>query len=726
MAPPRTPASTACPEGHRKTTRRARVAALALAVAALWTATPALAANEATEAELRDEYARWAIGLGSYEYRARHLLVATREEAASALGEINGGATFASVASRVSLDTGSKAKGGDLGWVLPGHFVPEFRIALRNMETGLHPAPVKTAFGWHVILIEEVRQVRVPRFEDMRSRIEAQLQRNRPAESSAPAKPLPAWTAEQWSLVFAAAQHTAGIWSYVYRVAQFNDLDSAQRGAAFRLAAEPIYALKEHRARNLIDVDPALRLAVSRLFSDSAVSAPVSRVLADGRRVWNVIQLVSRSSAERLQPTEPFKADLASWVDKGLLPSPEQLAQPAAQARTAYWRATSEAQIDVVAAPLSADVEYGNTSTPLLDAILRTDMAGAKALLRRGADANRCGSWGCPITFAANMKDEAAALAWVDWLLRSGAKADARDARAADLFDTALGAAAWNGHRSVAQRLVEAGAAVDGEAGAGTTPIEAAAAAGNQPMVEWLIARGASVLPRPDRTGITPHSIHAAARESNNEALVAWSERQIMQAAAQSPLFKFTLHFEQSGRRIEPNAKGEVALKAAPFKMVFRFPEGVHGVQVGASLQAAWLDEVGRTDLRNAMFRPFASGALANADAADSKDLLLSNSCAADAKADPGCEGTYMSLGIDESVRKDFHERRTQGGQAYVREVAMLFDTAAAPMRKAESLPLSRMAGKTLYMAVGVPVALGGPTGLRLVQPRLLKLQLTP
>jgi PPIC-type PPIASE domain len=684
------------------------------------------------EAELREQYQRWIDSLGTIEYRTRHLLVGSRDEAAAALGEIEGGAPFATVAARVSLDTGSKAKGGDLGWVIPAHFVPEFRVVFVGTRTGLHPEPVKTPFGWHVVLVEKAQPAQVPSFEEMRPRLEANARSAKGASSPSPgdaAKPLPAWSVEQWNLVYAAAQHTAGFSNYVYRVAQFDDADKARRGAAFRLSAQPAHTLKEHRARNLVDVEPALRLAVARLYTAASTSAPVARVLPDARQVWQVVQLVSRGDAPRLEPTEALKADLAAWVDKGLLPPPDQLNNAQAQARSAYWRATNEAQVTAVPTNLPADIAYGDESTPLLDAILRDDMGSAKVLVQRGADVNRCGVWGCPITHAAARKEETRALAWVDWLLQAGARADARDARGSDVFDTALGAAAYKGYQDVAQRLLTQGAAIDGDSAARSVPVEDAAMAGNQAMVEWLVARGASLLPRPDPIGFAPRSVFAMASDGGHKPLAAWAERKIVEAASRSPLYRFTFHIEQNGRRVEPNARQEVALKAAPFKLVFAIPEGVDGVQVGASMQPAWLDEVRATDLRNAMFRPFASGALSSTDKPDSKELLLTAACppgASSAPTDLGCEGGYMSLGVDEAQRKDFHERRKRDGKvvAYVRDIDTLIDTSLPDGKPAPSMTVAQAAGKTIHVAMAVPVGMGGSTGLRMINPQFLKIVL--
>ena len=698
----------------------ARAARLLLAwCVATCAAAAANADGGRSDAELRAAYQQWVDAQGKFEYRTRHLLVPTRAEASAALAEIQGGAAFAEVAARVSKDPGSKGRGGDLGWVNPAEFVAEFANAQRNSRVGLHPEVVKTVFGWHVILIEAVRPLALPSFEQMRPRLEASARR----APEPRAKPLPAWSLDQLNRVFSAALHTAGMSSYVYTVAEFESLEKAQRDAAFRLAAVPTAQRRQYRARNLIDVEPPLRLAVARLFTADSVSAPVERVLADGRKVWQVVQLSGRDRAEPLQATDAFKAELAAWVDRGLLPPPERLDTPEERARVAYRRATTPAQVAAVPQDLPADVSYGDESTPLLDAISRDDMESAKLLVLRGADVNRCGLWGCPIAHAANRKDAASALAWVNWLLQAGARADGRDPRGSGLFDTALSAAAYQGHLAVAQRLLDSGAQVNGDPKARSVPLESAAAAGNRQMVEWLLAHGASLMPRSDPTGLFPRSLPASARESGDRAFVDWAERKVIEAATRHPSFHFNVHVEQGGQRLEPNARQEVRLKPAPFKLVFEFPGGAEGVQVGASLQSTWWDEVRSNDMRNAMFRPLASGALADADQPDSSGLLLSAACPAKAPVDPGCDGTHMWFGIDPSERKDFHEQRIQNGQVkyFVRDVDSLIDAGGPSGGQVPALAMRSASGKTVHLAFAVPLAMG-TGGQRLVNAQYLRL----
>jgi parvulin-like peptidyl-prolyl isomerase len=85
------------------------------------------------------------------EVHARHILVKTKDEADAIEKQLKDGADFATVAKDKSTDTGSKDKGGDLGWFGKGVMVPEFEKAAFSLNPGQISEPVQSSFGFHII-----------------------------------------------------------------------------------------------------------------------------------------------------------------------------------------------------------------------------------------------------------------------------------------------------------------------------------------------------------------------------------------------------------------------------------------------------------------------------------------------------------------------------------------------------------------------------------------------
>lgn len=91
---------------------------------------------------------------------ARHILVATAEEAQAVIERLDAGEDFATLAQELSLDTGSGAQGGDLGWFTYGRMVPEFSAAAFSLTPGEVSEPVKSDYGYHIIKVEAHEQDR--------------------------------------------------------------------------------------------------------------------------------------------------------------------------------------------------------------------------------------------------------------------------------------------------------------------------------------------------------------------------------------------------------------------------------------------------------------------------------------------------------------------------------------------------------------------------------------
>jgi peptidyl-prolyl cis-trans isomerase C len=112
------------------------------------------------------------------EYKARHILVSTEEEAKTIIDELNKGADFAKLAKEKSKD--NSAEGGDLGWFNSSQMVKPFSDAIVALPKGKYSDhPVNTEFGWHVILHEDTRETAAPPFDKVKDRIKMAVQRSK-------------------------------------------------------------------------------------------------------------------------------------------------------------------------------------------------------------------------------------------------------------------------------------------------------------------------------------------------------------------------------------------------------------------------------------------------------------------------------------------------------------------------------------------------------------------
>jgi peptidyl-prolyl cis-trans isomerase C len=134
-------------------------------------------AEKATDEALKVRYQRFLEETPpQVEIRARHILVESEEAAKAVVKQLDDGADFADLAAKQTIDTAAAAKGGDLGFFTADQMVPEFSEAAFTLEDGHYTkVPVKTRFGWHVIKLEERRDVERPSFEVARPQIEEQL-----------------------------------------------------------------------------------------------------------------------------------------------------------------------------------------------------------------------------------------------------------------------------------------------------------------------------------------------------------------------------------------------------------------------------------------------------------------------------------------------------------------------------------------------------------------------
>jgi peptidyl-prolyl cis-trans isomerase C len=133
-------------------------------------------AQRADDATLRKRYDEFVkANPPKEEIHARHILVATESEANTVSDALRKGADFQKLAGEKTIDPSGKTTGGDLGFFGKDEMVPEFSAAAFALKDGeVSAKPVKTQFGWHVIMVVERRTI-APSFEEMREQLTSEL-----------------------------------------------------------------------------------------------------------------------------------------------------------------------------------------------------------------------------------------------------------------------------------------------------------------------------------------------------------------------------------------------------------------------------------------------------------------------------------------------------------------------------------------------------------------------
>lgn len=132
------------------------------------------AVNDAALQKAYDE--KFAAAEPQKEYSAAHILVETEAEAKDLKTQLDEGADFAELARAKSLDTGSGAAGGELGWFGLGMMVKPFEDAVIAAEPGKIAGPIETQFGWHLVLVHETRVAEQPTLDEIREDLAAEIE----------------------------------------------------------------------------------------------------------------------------------------------------------------------------------------------------------------------------------------------------------------------------------------------------------------------------------------------------------------------------------------------------------------------------------------------------------------------------------------------------------------------------------------------------------------------
>jgi len=134
--------------------------------------------REVSDDELKAAYeARYESAIPDQEFSASHILVETEETALEIIALLEDGADFATVAQERSIGP-SGPNGGNLGWFGQGSMVAPFEKAVMALAVGEISPPVQTQFGWHVIKLDEVRNVEIPTLDDVRATLSEELRQS--------------------------------------------------------------------------------------------------------------------------------------------------------------------------------------------------------------------------------------------------------------------------------------------------------------------------------------------------------------------------------------------------------------------------------------------------------------------------------------------------------------------------------------------------------------------
>lgn len=111
------------------------------------------------------------------EYKVRHILVEDEKQAQDLIAAISSKKTsFEEAAKQDSIDPGSGANGGDLGWSPSDNYVPEFAQTVETLKKGqMTDTPVQSQFGWHIIQLDDTRPTSFPEFDAVKPQIEEML-----------------------------------------------------------------------------------------------------------------------------------------------------------------------------------------------------------------------------------------------------------------------------------------------------------------------------------------------------------------------------------------------------------------------------------------------------------------------------------------------------------------------------------------------------------------------
>lgn len=125
--------------------------------------------HQPTDEELQKEYDRQSQMPAPKQFKTRHIVTATEQEAKAVIAALSNQASFAELAEQKSTDAATKSKGGELDWMLPYEMFPPYLQAVIGLQKGSYTqSPVQTHVGWHIIMLDDVREAPKPMFDKVK------------------------------------------------------------------------------------------------------------------------------------------------------------------------------------------------------------------------------------------------------------------------------------------------------------------------------------------------------------------------------------------------------------------------------------------------------------------------------------------------------------------------------------------------------------------------------
>lgn len=132
-------------------------------------------AHPISDADIQKEYQRQVQLAGPQEYKLRHIVVKTEQDANDIIQKLKAGTKFETLAEK-SEDESTRPSGGDLGWTRPSAFVEPMRTAILALKKGEYTTtPLKSSVGYHIVQVDDVRTTEMPPLETMKDRLRQAL-----------------------------------------------------------------------------------------------------------------------------------------------------------------------------------------------------------------------------------------------------------------------------------------------------------------------------------------------------------------------------------------------------------------------------------------------------------------------------------------------------------------------------------------------------------------------